>query len=194
MVNVEMLWWARWTATSSTASRSGREQSSTPARERARGPVVLVTLHGAPLAPGAADLAVDLAVENGLALVVLHVEERFAGGRTAGLHLAAPAVVSAGLRAPAERAAAAGLDATVTSLAAARPLGALAEAVAALAPELVVLGADPAGLSRVRGLTPRAYRRVARVLERRTTCLLWRADRDGPATIAARRPSGPAGR
>ena len=89
----------------------------------------------------------------------------------------------------AERAAAAGLDATVTSLAAPRPLGALAEAVAGLAPELVVLAADPAGLSRIRGLTPRAYRRVARVLERRTTCLLWRADGCGAAPIAARRPS-----
>jgi len=159
----------------------------TPGETGARGPVVLATLHGAPFAPEAARLAVDLAREGARALVVVDLSSRFAGGRTVGLHIADPAV-GAALRAPAEDAAASGLDARVLRVAAARPLDALVDTVADLAPAVLVLGACPSGRRGAGGITPRAYRRAVRRLEARTSCLLWCPGAAPAAGLARGRP------
>jgi len=146
---------------------------------------MLATLRSTPFAPAAADLAVELAVETAAALVVVDVVDAPAGrARRIDPGPAPPA--AAALRRPAERAAAAGLPATMLRVRAPRPIAALVELVGETAPAIVLLGSDPARLSRLRHLSPRAYRRAARVLEQRTSCLLWRADGE-PRACDARR-------
>jgi hypothetical protein len=54
-----------------------------------------------------------------------------------------------------------------------RPVATLVELVAAQRPRLLVFGADPGRLSPWRGLTPRRHARALRVLDQRTTRLLW---------------------
>jgi hypothetical protein len=54
-----------------------------------------------------------------------------------------------------------------------RPVATLVRVVAEQRPRLLVFGADPGGLSPWRGLTPRRHARALRVLDQRTTCLLW---------------------
>jgi nucleotide-binding universal stress UspA family protein len=225
MVNWEMLWWARWMASSRVAPARGNGGPSTtghvpgdgiarapspwrhsgtsrkpgaprdggvPGAPRAfreveapRGPVVLATLRSAPIAPAAADLAVDLAREIEAPLVVVDVVDA-PPGRSRRAHPGSPAHVAAALRAPAERAAAEGTAARVLHVGATRPVDALVALVDETAPAIVVLGPDPDRLSR-RGLSRRAYRRAVAALDTRTSCLLWRVTPEPSAASAARR-------
>jgi len=181
MVNMELLWWARWSAAPPVApvSRPQTRIVGVTASFDVPGPVLLATLRGAPLAPAAESLAVDLAADVEARLLVVDVVDA-PPGRCRGVDLGAAAAATEALRRPAEEALARGLPATTLVVRATRPVDALIEVVADAAPSIVVFGPDPARLSRLRRLSPRAQRRAVRALEARTTCLLWRPDAATP--------------
>jgi hypothetical protein len=56
-----------------------------------------------------------------------------------------------------------------------RPVATLLRIHADRPPGLLVFGPDPRRLSAWRNPTPRRHRRAVRLLEERTTCLLWTA-------------------
>jgi nucleotide-binding universal stress UspA family protein len=153
--------------------------------------IVLATLRSTPFDAQSAELAVDLALETAAPLVVVNVVD-MPVGRCPGRDLGDPPAVAASLGAPADRAAALGVAVTVLRVRSVRPVATLVDLVRELAPGAVVFGPDPARLSRLRHLSPRQYRRAARMLAARTTCLLWRPElgqRDAPtAPPSARRP------
>ncbi|MEA2267776.1 MAG: hypothetical protein QOC64_386 [Solirubrobacteraceae bacterium] len=160
-----------------------------PGAHRA-GAVMLVTVGGAPFAPGAATLALDAAVESGARLVVVDLLSLAPGGRRPRLDaIAPPPAVAAPLRAPAELARSLGLPAELLHVHSPRPVAALRQIVAERRPALVVFGPDPARLSRVRGATPRRCRRLVRALERHAPCLLWSGQGPAAGAVPAPRPS-----
>jgi len=195
MVDMEMRAWARLMGRPLRTLHSVGPAVARPAPDRparvesptagGAGAVVLATLRSAPLQVGAVDFAVDLALEGARRLVLVNVVE-IPLGRGAHGDLGDPPAVAAAIHAHAERARAAGAAVAELRVRSPRPLAALVQTIAALAPGIVVLGADPDRLSRLRGLSPRGYRRAARALEARTTCLLWLPDRDRLARTAAR--------
>ena len=146
------------------------DRARPPHRESSGGRVLLATLFGAPFESGAAALAVDVAVENGLALAVINAVE-----------LAPPAhrgwrgdfgdrpAVAGELRAPALVAASLGVHVEYLRLCSPRPVAALLEVIREPQTRLVVLGSDPARAS----LRSRRLRRAIRVLGTGTNCLLW---------------------
>lgn len=161
------------------ATGGGRGDGHGDGRHRAR-PVMLMTLQSTPFAPDAAALAIDLAIENAAALIVVNVVDcPVARGPRADL--GDPPAVAEALRAPAARAAERGVVVRALRVRSQRPLATLVDLVGEHAPGVVVFGPDPARLSRLRHASPRRYRRAMRALEARTTCLLWRPDGEPPA-------------
>ncbi|MEY2535053.1 MAG: hypothetical protein QOF29_2963 [bacterium] len=154
---------------------------------RRAGAVALVTVAGAPFAPGAATLAVDAAVESGARLLVVDLVPLAAGGRRPRLDAMPPApAVAAALRDPAQLACALGVPAEVLHVHSPRPVAALLEVLGERRPALVVLGPDPA---RVRWATRRRWRRIVRALERHAPCLVWTGQERVTGARSVSRPS-----
>ncbi len=142
-----------------------------PATWAAR-PVMLATLD-VPVAPDAARVAVDSAVESGQALIVVNVVARpFYPAVYAGWDTPSVPAVEESLRAPAELGQALGIPVERLRVRTPHPLDALLEVVAERNPGLLVFGPDRGA---IRG---RRYRRAARTIERRAACLVWLGDAD----------------
>jgi len=132
--------------------------------------VMLATLAGVAFAPGAVELAIDVAREHGARLVVVDVARE----RARRLRTAADAPeIAPPVRVAADRAAAEGIAVTVVHGPSPRPVATLARTVVAERPCLLVFAPDPAALASSRAVSRLRYRRALRLVERRTACLLW---------------------
>lgn len=193
MIDSEMRAWARWTGTARAGLAPERERRAPETGAGGGGGgggIVLATLHSTPFQAQAADLAVDLALESASRLVVVNAVE-MPLGRGPRRDLGDPHAVAAALEAPVLAAESMGTHATALRVRSLRPLATLLDVVVELRPAVVVFGPDPARLSRLRHISPAAYRRAARALERRTECLLWRPMPDllaGPSPEGRARP------
>jgi len=137
-----------------------------------RRPVMLATLE-VPFDETAAAVAVDAAVECGQQLIVANVVEIPLGPMCVmmGYGTLDPAEDEAArLRAPAELAHAFGVEVERLRVRSPHPIDALLELVAERRPGLLVFGPD---LSQ---LKPRTFRKVARKIRERASCLVWLAD------------------
>ncbi len=153
-----------------TLRRTG--SSSTPTVTPSRGrAVVLVTLD-VPFAPGAASFAVETAVESGSPLVVLNVAEiqMLPVSTLLGYEYIGTPEVDAALREPAELAHSLGVEVERLRVCTPHPVAALVEVIGERDPGLIVFGPDPARVRR------RLYRRAAKAVRERATCLVWLAD------------------
>jgi nucleotide-binding universal stress UspA family protein len=131
------------------------------------GPVVLATL-SARVDPEAERLAIESCLDAGVPLVVVNAVQAPACVRT--LHLGAldPAREDyAAVRATAERAAAFGIPVEHLRVTSPRPARAIVEIAKERAAGLLVLGPKRGRVSRWR------FRRAARMVRRRLTCLVW---------------------
>jgi hypothetical protein len=153
-----------------TLRRTGSSSTATVVPSRAR-PVVLVTLD-VPFAPGAASFAVETAVESGSALVVLNVAEiqLLPVSTLMGYEYIGTPEVDDALREPAELAHSLGVEVERVRVCSPHPVAALVEVMGERDPGLIVFGPDPARLRR------RLYRRAAKAVRDRATCLVWLAD------------------
>ena len=153
-----------------TLRRTGSSSTSAVRPSRAR-PVVLVTLD-VPFAPGAASFAVETAVESGSVLVVLNVAEiqLLPVSTILGYEYIGTPEVDAALREPAELAHSLGVEVERVRVCSPHPVAALVEVMGERDPGLIVFGPDPARLRR------RLYRRAAKAVRERATCLVWLSD------------------
>lgn len=143
-----------------------------PARPGGDRPVLLATLE-APFDDDAAAFAVDAAVECGQQLIVANVVEIPLAPMSVlmGYGALEPAEEDAArLRAPAELASALGVPVERLRVCSPHPVDALLELVAERRPGLLVFGPDRSKLK------PRAFRKVAKKIRDRVTCLVWLAD------------------
>jgi hypothetical protein len=134
----------------------------------ARHPVLLATL-GAPFDPEASAIAVDAAVESGEPLIVANVVELLPLPLSSMLghdHIESDEDADA-LRAPAELAHSLGVAVERLRVRSPRPVEALLELVAERDPALLVFGPDRARVP------PRRYRKAAKAVRERATCLVW---------------------
>lgn len=154
--------------------RRPRAPSTIRSEHAGRGPVMLATLE-VPFDSDAAALAVDSAVEAGQPLVIVNAVEimPLPGALMGYGDVGDPPDRAAALRAPAELAASLGVRVERLRVQSPHPVEALLEVAAERAPGLLVFGPDR---SCVR---PRLYRRAARALRERASCLVWLADDDG---------------
>ena len=135
-------------------------------------PVLLATIE-VPFDEEAAAFAVDAAVECGQQLIVANVVEMPLGPMCVIMGygtLDPPEEEAARLRAPAELAHAFGVEVERLRVRSPHPIDALLELVAERRPGLLVFGPD---LSQ---LKPRTFRKVARKIRERATCLVWISD------------------
>jgi nucleotide-binding universal stress UspA family protein len=150
--------------------RGAREDlSSLPAGGR---PVLLATLE-VPFDDAAASFAVDAAVECGQKLIVANVVEMPLGPMCVlmGYGALEPSEEEAArFRAPAELAHALGVEVERLRVRSPHPIDALLELVAERMPGLLVFGPDRSQLK------PRAYRKVAKKIRDRASCLVWLDD------------------
>jgi nucleotide-binding universal stress UspA family protein len=153
-----------------TIRRTGSSSTATVRPSRG-GPIVLVTLD-VPFAPGAASFAVETAVESGSPLVVLNVAEiqMLPVSTLLGYEYIGTPEVDAALREPAELAHSLGVEVERLRVCSPHPVAALVEVIGERDPGLIVFGPDPARLRR------RLYRRAAKAVRDRATCLVWLAD------------------
>jgi nucleotide-binding universal stress UspA family protein len=153
-----------------TLRRSGSSSIPTITASRGR-PVVLVTLD-VPFAPGAASFAVETAVESGSPLVVLNVAEiqMLPVSTMLGYEYIGTPEVDAALREPAELAHSLGVAVERLRVCSPHPVAALVETIGEREYGLIVFGPDPARLRR------RLYRRAAKAVRDRATCLVWVAE------------------
>jgi Universal stress protein family len=150
--------------------RGPREDvSSLPAGAR---PVMLATLE-VPFDEAAAALAVDAAVECGQTLIIANVVEVPLGPMCVMMGYGAlePTEEEAvRFRAPAELAHALGVRVERLRVRSPHPADALLALVAEREPGLLVFGPDRSRLK------PRVFRKVAKKIRERTTCLVWLSD------------------
>jgi len=134
-------------------------------------PVMLATFD-VPFAPGAAELAVDAAVEGGQRLIVANISSvaLMPASLSMGYSYLETEELAQALRAPAELAASLNVPVELLRVSSPHPADALLELVAERDPGLLVLGPDT---TRVRS---RLYRKAARRVRERATCLVWLAD------------------
>ena len=135
-------------------------------------PVLLATL-GVPFDPRASEFAVDAAVETGEPLIVANVVELPPLGMSVAMgydQLPYSPDEAEALRAPAELAHSLGAEVERLRVRSPRPVEALLQLAAERAPGLLVFGPDRTKLRRWR------YRKAARALRRRASCLVWLAD------------------
>jgi len=135
-------------------------------------PVMLATLE-VPFDDEAAAFAVDAAVECGQKLIVANVVEIPLGPLCLFMDYGAlePADEDAArLRAPAQLARDLGVEVERLRVRSPHPVDALLELVAEREPGLLVFGPDRSKIK------PRAFRRTARKIRSRATCLVWLAD------------------
>lgn len=154
-----------------TTSRLGPSGIETaPGFRSAPRPVLLATLD-APIVDEAAQLAVDSAVESGQPLLVVNAVETTLSPCSMGLgydYIARPEIEES-LRAPAELAHGLGIRVERFCLRSTRPVEALVDFAAERDTGLLVLGPNPAQMSR------RRYRRAVRKVRDAAPCLLWLA-------------------
>jgi hypothetical protein len=133
---------------------------------------MLATL-GVPFDPDAASLAVDAAVEAGQPLLLVNLVEIFPGPGAVILRYGDVDDTpddAAALRAPAELAHSLGVEVNRFRVRSPHPVGALLELIADRRPGLLVFGPDR------KRLKPRAYRKAAKAIRERASCLVWLAD------------------
>jgi len=131
-------------------------------------PVLLATLE-VPFDEAAAAFAVDAAVECGQPLIVAAVVEMPLGPMCVLMgygDLEPPEDEAARFRAPAELAHTLGVEVERLRVRSPHPVDALLELVAERAPSLLVFGPDRSQLK------PRVFRKVAKKIRERTTCLV----------------------
>jgi nucleotide-binding universal stress UspA family protein len=148
---------------------SREDVSLVPASGR---PILLATME-VPFDETAAAFAVDAAVECGQQLIVANVVEIPLGPMCVMMGygtLDPPEEDAARLRAPAELAHAFGVEVERLRIRSPHPLDALLELVAERRPGLLVFGPDRSQLK------PRAFRKAAKRIRERVSCLLWLAD------------------
>jgi hypothetical protein len=132
-------------------------------------PVLLATLD-VPFAEDAMAFAVDSAVENGQPLVVVNAAEVLpAPWALLGYGYIEREDLHAELRKPAELAHSLAVKVERLRVCSPHPIDALLELVSERRPGLLVFGPDP---SRLR---PRRYRKAAKAVRERATCLVWLA-------------------
>jgi nucleotide-binding universal stress UspA family protein len=149
--------------------RHPHKPQASSGRASKRRAVILTTL-GVPFDPEASRLAVDAAVESGRPLVVANVVELPPLGMSVNMRydqLDDPPELAAALRAPAELARALGVQVERLRVRSLRPVEALLELVEERRPAVLVFGPDRSKLRR------RRYRRAARAVRERVTCLVW---------------------
>lgn len=132
-------------------------------------PVLLATLE-VPFDDDAAAFAVDAAVECGQRLILVTVVEMPLGPMCVLMgygDLEPPEEEAARFRAPAELAHALGVEVERLRVRSPHPVDALLDVVAERAPGLLVFGPDRSQLK------PRLFRKVAKKIRERATCLVW---------------------
>ena len=135
-------------------------------------PVLLATME-VPFDADAAAFAVDAAVECGQQLIVANVVEIPLGPMCVAMGygtLDRSEEEAARLRAPAELAHAFGVEVERLRVRSPHPVDALLELVAERKPGLLVFGPDRAELK------PRVFRKAAKRIRERASCLVWLAD------------------
>jgi len=150
---------------------ASRVSTSAGMRDAGR-PVLLATL-GAPFDPAASAFAVDAAVEAGQPLVVANVVQLPPLGMSVAMgydQLPDRPEDAEALRAPAELAHSLGAEVERLRVKSPRPIEALLQLAAERTPGLLVFGPDRARIHR------RVYRKAARSLRERATCLVWLSD------------------
>jgi nucleotide-binding universal stress UspA family protein len=154
-----------------TLRRRGEVSDAAPPHAPGR-PVLLATL-GVPIAPEAAELAVDAAVEAGQPLIIVNVVESLPGPGAVILKYGdvddEPADEAA-LRAPAELAHSLGVEVERLRVRSPHPIDALVVVAAERRPGLLVFGPDRERLKR------RVYRKAQKAVRERAGCLVWLAD------------------
>jgi nucleotide-binding universal stress UspA family protein len=151
-----------------TLRRGGPREDLSAVHARGR-PVLLATLE-APFDEAAAAFAVDTAVECGQPLIVTTVVEMPLGPLCVlmGYGDLEPSEEEAErFRAPAELAHALGVEVERLRVRSPHPVDALLQLVAERAPGLLVFGPDRSRLK------PRVFRKVAKKIRDRATCLVW---------------------
>jgi nucleotide-binding universal stress UspA family protein len=154
-----------------THRRSRPREDASLARGGSR-PILLATLE-VPFEEEAAAFAVDSAVECGQKLIVANVVEVPLGPLClfTGYGALEPSEADAArLRAPAELAHGLGVRVERLRVRSPHPVDALLELVAELRPGLLVFGPDRSKIK------PRLFRRVAKKIRARVSCLVWLAD------------------
>jgi nucleotide-binding universal stress UspA family protein len=132
-------------------------------------PVLLATLE-VPFDDEAAAFAVDAAVECGQPLILVTVVEMPLGPMCVLMgygDLEPPEEDAARFRAPAELAHGLGVEVERLRVRSPHPVDALLDVVAERAPGLLVFGPDRSQLR------PRLFRKVAKKIRERATCLVW---------------------
>lgn len=135
-------------------------------------PVMLVTF-GVPFDPDATAVAVDAAVESGQPLILANVVELPPLAMSVHMgydQLGGPPELAESLRAPAVLAASLGVSVERLRVRSPRPVVALLELVSERRPGLLVLGPDRRKVRR------RVYRKAARAVRERASCLVWLAE------------------
>jgi hypothetical protein len=151
------------------------EVASRVAPSAARGhgrPVMLATL-GVPFERAACVFAVDAAVEAGEPLIVVNAVELPPLAMSVRMgydQLPDPDEEAGALRAPAELAFSLGVEVERLRVRSPRPVSALLEVVGDRRPGVLVFGPDRSLLRR------RAYRRAAKAVRERASCLVWLPD------------------
>jgi nucleotide-binding universal stress UspA family protein len=138
-------------------------------------PVLLATFFSVPFDQGASEFAVASALEGGQPLIVANVVELPPLPMSVRLgydHLDDPPEIESALRAPAELAHSLGVHVERLLVRSPRPVTALLQLTAERRPGLLVLGSDPARLSR------RFFRRAWRAVRDQASCLVWRVGED----------------
>jgi hypothetical protein len=140
------------------------------ARASADRPVMLATLD-VPFADDAISFAVDSAIENGQQLVLVNAAEVLpTPSSMAGYGYLEREELQDELRKPAELAVSLAVPVERLRVCSPHPVDALITTVAERNPSVLVFGPDPARLKR------RTYRRAARRIIARVSCLVWLAD------------------
>lgn len=154
-----------------TSRRSGPREDVSALSASGR-PVLLATLD-VPFAGDAMAFAVDSAVESGQPLLVVNAVEVLPVHSTfLGYGYIEREDLQEDLRKPAELARSLAVKVERLRLCSPHPIAALLELVAERNPAVLVFGPD---LSR---LKPRRYRRAARAIRKRVSCLVWLAETD----------------
>ena len=154
-----------------TLRRRGTREDISSFGARGR-PVLLATLE-VPFDDEAAAFAVDTAVECGQPLIVLTVVEMPLGPMCVIMgygDLDPPEEDAARFRAPAELAHTLGVEVERLRVRSPHPVDALLDMVSERAPGLLVFGPDRSQIK------PRLFRKVAKKIRERATCLVWVSD------------------
>jgi len=156
-----------------TLRRNGtdRDQETTGVSSENR-PILLATME-VPFDDEAAAFAVDAAVENGQRLIVANVVEIPLAPMCVTMgygSLEPPDEDARRLHAPAELAHALGVRVERLRVRSPHPVDALLDLVAECRPGLLVFGPDKAKLK------PRTFRKAAKKIRARTSCLVWLRD------------------